>query len=129
MDNNYIINTHYQVLSQVENIASEALINVLRIGEELVERVECVRCVCLSVCLSLSRCMRVEICTHVCVCMCMHIDTWNKPAMRVGALLSQAGDIAQKEIEEAKERMAKFAPGGPGTEQVFFLICSQGSWH
>jgi hypothetical protein len=53
--------------------------------------------------------------------MCMHIDTWNKPAMRVGALLSQAGDIAQKEIEEAKERMAKFAPGGPGTEQVFFF--------
>ena len=34
------------------------------------------------------------------------------------SFLSQAGDIAQKEIEEAKERMAKFAPGGPGTEQV-----------
>jgi len=52
MDNNYLINTHYQVLSQVENIASEALINVLRIGEELVESVECVRCVCVSVCLT-----------------------------------------------------------------------------
>ena len=52
MDNNYLINTHYQVLSQVENIASEALINVLRIGEELVESVvwnACVVCVCLSV--------------------------------------------------------------------------------
>ena len=37
---------------------------------------------------------------------------------RSPSLLSQVGDIAQKEIEEAKERMAKFAPGGPGTEQV-----------
>ena len=38
--------------------------------------------------------------------------------VRSRSFLLQAGDIAQKEIEEAKERMAKFAPGGPGTEQV-----------
>ena len=53
-----------QLLSQVENQATETMSQVLRIGGELV------------------------------------------------------GDLAQEEIDDAKERMTKFAPGGPGTEQV-----------
>lgn len=63
-----------EVLSQVENVATETMSNVLRIGEELV------------------------------------------------------GDIAQKEIEEAKERMAKFAPGGPGTEQIVMSPLGPMGW-
>ena len=47
----------------------------------------------------------------MCVCVCVRTRS-------LTLSFSQVGDIAQKEIEEAKERMAKFAPGGPGTEQV-----------
>jgi hypothetical protein len=36
--------------------------------------------------------------------------------LRIGGEL--VGDLAQDEIKDARDRMAKFAPGGPGTEQV-----------
>ena len=36
--------------------------------------------------------------------------------LRIGGEL--VGEIAEDEIKDARDRMAKFAPGGPGTEQV-----------
>ena len=37
--------------------------------------------------------------------------------LRIGGEL--VGDLAQDEIKDARDRMAKFAPGGPGTAQVY----------
>ena len=56
---------YIQVLSQVENVATEAMSNVLRIGEELVVcmRVCCVHELRGAIC-------RILVSPHSCVCVC-----------------------------------------------------------
>jgi len=46
--------------------------------------------------------------------------------LRIGGEL--VGDLAQDEIKDARDRMAKFAPGGPGTAQVVMSPLGPMGW-